>query len=131
MSVFFARLDPSAGGVGLIAIREGLRGWLCNVGLVEPGLHRLLIAVGEACSNVVEHSGAGDDGAQLAGWIRASCARGRVRVVIADRGCWKTPVLDGPAGRGWGRSMMTGLVDHAEVHPGPNGTTVELIEELR
>jgi anti-sigma regulatory factor (Ser/Thr protein kinase) len=130
--VFCARIDPAAGGAGLGPVRDRLRTWLQGAGLAEPDLHGVLIAAGEACSNVVEHSGAEPDADRPAAWIRASCDGGWVRVVVTDRGRWKAPVrTTGRGSRGRGRLMMAGLVDHVSILTGPDGTTVELIKEHR
>lgn len=127
---FCARIDPSSGGSGLALTRDGLRRWLQATGLPQRARDEVLIAAGEACSNVVEHSGAqpGPD-AQPAAIIRATCEPSRVRVVVTDRGKWKDPVtVSGRGSRGRGRLMMAGLVDDVMIRTGPTGTTVELIK---
>lgn len=128
---FREALDPGIGGWGLARTRDSLRGWLRDAGITEPDLDEILIATGEACWNAVEHSGADRNGAQPPAWIRVTCDERRVRVVVADHGRWKEPDLAAvrAGSRGRGRLMMVNLVDHMEIHTGPNGTTVELVKE--
>jgi anti-anti-sigma factor len=128
---FREALNPGVGGSGLARTRDSLRGWLREAGITEPDLDEILIATGEACWNAVEHSGADHNGAQPPAWIRVTCDERRVRVVVADHGRWKEPDLAAvrAGSRGRGRLMMVNLVDHMEIHTGPNGTTVELVKE--
>jgi anti-anti-sigma factor len=128
---FREALDPGIGGSGLARTRDSLRGWLREAGITEPDLDEILIATGEACWNAVEHSGADRYGVEPPAWIRVTCDDRRVRVVVADHGRWKEPDLAAvrAGSRGRGRLMMVNLVDHMEIHTGPNGTTVELVKE--
>jgi anti-sigma regulatory factor (Ser/Thr protein kinase) len=130
---FCAPLDPTDGGSGLSLVRDRLRDWLLGVGLVEPELHEVLIAAGEACTNAVEHSGAEASGGEPAAWIKGTCDATQVRIVVADRGRWKEqespPVATGRRGRG--RLVMVSLVDRMDIRTGPSGTVVELIKERR
>lgn len=127
---FHSPIDMASGAVGLALTRDSMRPWLRSVGMGDPDLHQLLIAVGEACSNVVEHSGADRSGEHPPAWVEANCDGGRVRITVTDRGRWKEsdPVPNGKRGRGW--LMMKNLVDQAYIHRGANGTTVELVKEL-
>ena len=129
---FCAAIDPSGGGAALMKIRDRLRRWLEDSGLSEPDLHEILIAAGEACSNVVEHSGARPAAASPAASIRVTCDERRVHVVVTDCGRWKEPkASSGPGSRGRGRLMMAGLVDQVDIRTGPDGTTVELTKHRR
>jgi anti-sigma regulatory factor (Ser/Thr protein kinase) len=130
---FRASLDPDLGGSDLAAFRDALRGWLRAVGMVQPALHNLLLAAGEACTNAVEHSGARVSGTRPAVWIEASCQDDRVRIVVSDRGEWKVPERapdSQPSVRGRGRLLMTALVDQVEISTAATGTTVLLVKAI-
>jgi anti-sigma regulatory factor (Ser/Thr protein kinase) len=129
-TTFSANIDPAAGGLGLVPIRDDLRRWLVGVGVADPELHEILIAAGEACTNAVEHSGAVAENAEPAAWIRATCTGDQVRIVVNDRGRWTEPVATTPSGRrGRGRLMMAALVDRMTIHTDADGTTVELVKD--
>ena len=55
---FVLDLDPGGGAGALVEARQRLRDWLSRAGLLESTLLEVLIAVGEATTNAVEHSGA-------------------------------------------------------------------------
>lgn len=127
---FTKRMDVTPDGSGLGAVRDGLSDWLRRQGVREPELHHILIAAGEACSNVVEHSGAQQSSADPPAWIEATADEATVRIVVADRGRWKKPepAAARRALRGRGRLLMTKLMDHVYIGTGPMGTTVQLVK---
>jgi anti-sigma regulatory factor (Ser/Thr protein kinase) len=86
--VFRAELDPARRATGLGVVRDELRAWLAAVGVASTTAAEIVIAAGEACANVLEHSGARRSADRPAGWIEASVEPGRVRVVVVDRGRW-------------------------------------------
>ena len=130
---FHAALDPTDGGSGLALVRDQLREWLQSAGLVDPVLHEILIAAGEACTNAVEHSGAQAGVGEPAAWIEGTCDATQVRIVVTDRGRWKEPDLTAAATgrRGRGRLVMGSLADRMDIRTGPSGTVVELIKKRR
>jgi anti-sigma regulatory factor (Ser/Thr protein kinase) len=127
-SVHHAVLDPQAGIEGLRQVRDELCEWLVGLGVPEPHLSEILIAVGEACANVFDHSGARAAAGHPAAWLRAEVHDGQLRVLVADKGQWKPP--QPPGRRGRGRLMMAGLVDNLQIRDGDDGTTVELTKNL-
>jgi anti-anti-sigma factor len=128
-------VDAARGPGALAETRERLRNWLTEAGLVDPALHEVLIAVGEATTNAVEHSGArsgevGHPAVQIQAQLNPDAAL--LRVKITDRGRWRERPegLGERPNRGRGRTLMAGLMDRVEVRTGPEGTCVELVKEL-
>ncbi|HEX3828701.1 MAG TPA: ATP-binding protein [Sporichthyaceae bacterium] len=126
-------LDPAAGPSTLFPVRAQIRAWLQDAGVVGRELDEFVIAIGEACANVIEHSGAQAAGGHEAGWIECSADSTHVRVVVRDRGRWRPPdpVADAPRNRGRGRSIMAALADRMSISTGSDGTAVELVKERK
>ena len=101
-------------------LRRRLRAVLDDAGLPPDQVHDLLLAVGEAVSNAIEHAlnptRPGID-------VIAEVAHGRVTVVVQDYGEWRP----GPSGRhrGRGLTMLSALADTTVTSPGC-GTTVTI-----
>jgi anti-sigma regulatory factor (Ser/Thr protein kinase) len=123
-------LDLARGHAGLVSVRDRLGQWLQSTGIREPALSELLIAVGEACTNSLEHSGTSDSDEGPGAWLKATHDQDLIRIVVRDRGRWKPPSSQSSA-RGRGRAMMDGLADELTIITGPTGTTVELTKLLR
>jgi anti-sigma regulatory factor (Ser/Thr protein kinase) len=121
----------AAGGSGLARVRDRVRPWLEGAGLQGAEVDEVLIAVGEACANAVEHSGAQSADGQAAACIECVCDAAGVRIVVSDRGTWKQPDTGVDNRRGRGRLLMANLVDRMSIEPGPQGTTVELVKARR
>ncbi|MGL6278048.1 MAG: ATP-binding protein, partial [Gaiella sp.] len=105
----------------LAHLRARLRARLEEAGLAREELSAVLVAVGEACANAVEHAypdGTGEVTLLLE-------RRGESLVAtIGDRGSWRRP---GPPGdRGRGTSIMQELSDGFERHTDESGTVVTL-----
>ena len=104
-------------------LRSGLRSWLNGVFVEQEQIDDVLVAVGEAVTNAVEH-GHRFDGRDIDVTARR-LAPALYRFVISDRGSWRAPqASEGLRGRGLG--LMRNLVDTVEVDPGPSGTVVTL-----
>jgi anti-anti-sigma factor len=111
------------GGVAddLRALRHDLRTWLAGVGAEKREINDVLIAVGEACSNAIEHAGAGDEAIIE---VRARMDARELLVTVGDRGVWRAAT--GPADRGHGLRLMRVLSSGMKVASTENGTRVEL-----
>ncbi|MCC6830579.1 MAG: SpoIIE family protein phosphatase [Thermoleophilia bacterium] len=102
-------------------IRTAARTWLEEHGVEEPHRTRLLVGLGEACSNVVRH--AYPDGAPGMVDVHLDAAPdGRVRVRVTDGGSWKEPGSGAPGG--YGIRVIRGLNDAVTFRTGDAGTTV-------
>lgn len=107
----------------LAEVRHRTQEWLAYCPLGEYQAYDVLLAVGEACANAVEHGHQGDGGT-----IRLRCAREAtgLRITVADHGRWKNPD-PGPAQvRGRGMAIIRTLIPEVEVTIASGGTTVEM-----
>ncbi len=108
----------------LSGVRAALREWLRGLGVGPDDLNALLHAAYEACTNAIEHAYPPDAG----GEIRVDGGLGddgSLEITVRDHGRWRTPPTD-PGTRGRGLMLMRGLLDAAEIRPGPEGTLVLL-----
>lgn len=128
---FLTCLDLGAGEVALAEARDRLGIWLRQAGVRGEEYWEILTAVGEACANAFEHSGAAASGT-CGAWVEG-CLTGRaVNLVIGDRGSWREPdpLRTQAARRGHGRRLMAQLMDTMVIRPGPDGTVVALSKQL-
>ncbi len=105
----------------LRALRTDLRAWLAGVGATQPETNDVLIAVGEACSNAIEHAGAAS-GATVD--VRARMSGRELAVSIGDSGVWRAATA--PADRGHGLRLMRVLSSGMKVATAESGTRVDL-----
>ena len=108
-------------------IRHTLRRWLSGVGASPRVVDDVLIAVGEACTNVVDHA-YGTEGGTVN--VHLGLQGPDVVATIADTGQWGKPAV---GNRGRGTMFMRSCSDDLRIDHGPSGTTVvirrHLIEE--
>ena len=104
----------------LAELRSTLRGWLSDFGVPAERVFDILVAVGEACANAIEHA-YGPAG----GSIELSLARSDhyLEATIRDSGQWREPR---GMHRGRGLGMMRRLAQTVEVARGPDGTEIRL-----
>jgi anti-sigma regulatory factor (Ser/Thr protein kinase) len=107
---------PSA----LRQVRASVRRWLSDVGAPPGPAEEIVVAVGEASANVVEHA-YGPGGGEMV--VRLVAEPGAIVAVVRDHGRWR-------AGRGRNRGrgtvLMRGLVDEVQVDRLVDGTQVTL-----
>jgi anti-sigma regulatory factor (Ser/Thr protein kinase) len=116
--LFELRLPATA--ASLAALRRALRQWLTENGATANDVIDVLIAVGEAAGNAVEHAyGPGDASFDVA----ATIAGDEVEVVVRDFGAWRPPRGQN---RGRGTLLMQELMDGFEVRTTEQGTEVRL-----
>jgi anti-sigma regulatory factor (Ser/Thr protein kinase) len=111
----------------LAALRRDMRHWLAATGMDELARGELLVALGEACANAIEHAYAFSPDRHME--VTATADEHEVRVEVRDAGRWKMP---GPKrhDRGRGLAMMAALTDAVEVERMQTGTTVRLTRKL-
>jgi anti-sigma regulatory factor (Ser/Thr protein kinase) len=108
----------------LAVIRAHLRTWLPTAAVNPCTAADVLLAVGEAASNAVEHAVDGTArNVELEVTVRATNTA--LALTVKDNGRWHAP-----GRRGHGRRLMSALVDHVTITPTPQGTTVEMRKEL-
>ncbi|NMO91308.1 SpoIIE family protein phosphatase [Actinomycetospora sp. TBRC 11914] len=108
----------------LAEVRSALRRWLVAAEAPADATADLLVACGEACSNVVEHA-YGPGGGTVA--VRAVLEGGEVTATVRDNGQWRSARGEG---RGRGTTLMRQCCDDVDVTTGVAGTTVTLRRRL-
>ncbi|MFI5539308.1 ATP-binding protein [Nocardia sp. NPDC051900] len=116
-------LDFPAEAVQLATVRHTLQDWLTQCGMAAAPAYDVLLAVGEACTNAVEHGHQGDGGVVR---LRASLDGGELRVTISDSGRWKQPDPQADSLRGRGMPLIRALIPEVTVTAGDTGTVVDL-----
>jgi len=114
----------------LAVVRTHLRTWLPTAAVNAPSAADVLLAVGEAAANAVEHAvrGAGRD---VVLEVTARATATGLALTVEDNGRWHTPPsLSARGQRGYGSRLMSALVDTVTITPTPRGTTVEMHKEL-
>jgi serine/threonine-protein kinase RsbW len=112
----------------LSPLRAEVRRWLAPLALYGDAEDDMVLAVGEAASNCVEHAyitATADDTVELTFWTepRAVC------VEIVDHGVWRVP-SEYPTGRGRGIEMMQSLMALVLIRHDSRGTRVLLRHPL-
>lgn len=109
-------------------IRQVLGDALRTLGAAEEGVTDILVAISEACTNVLEHAGPADSYEVVACVDDRDCV---IRVVDRGRGFDPTTVrtarLDDETGRGI--QLMRALVDDVVVEGRPEGGTVVYLQK--
>jgi anti-sigma regulatory factor (Ser/Thr protein kinase) len=101
-----------------------MRLWLAAVGAGPRAIADLLIAVGEACTNVVEHA-YGPEGGIVT--VRLELQLPDVVATVGDTGRWRSP-REGSLGRG--TLVMRRCADDVRISRGSTGTTVVIRRRL-
>jgi PAS domain S-box-containing protein len=129
IAVIAARLMPAplhqrlpADPAQLAVVRRTVRQWAASAGLGDDLSEDLLLAMGEAAANAVEH--AYRDGAS-GDWYYEVARRGdgSLDVLVQDWGSWRPPPAD-PGFRGRGVEFVRHLADEVSFERGVTGTTV-------
>ena len=127
LSVFLPR-DRATIPVSRHIVRNALQ----EIGVAEDCAHDVSIAQSEACTNVVDHSGPGDEYEVS---VEINGDRCTIRVVDTGRGFDQRVVEDGAAAdseRGRGIQLMKALVDQVHFRSDAGaGTAVHLEKRLR
>lgn len=128
MTTLTYRLTDLPAEAGVVAeVRERLSHWLrVEVGVDEPRLCDIVLAVNEAVANVAEFAYRGGAGTFD---LRADHDPGAARLTVAvcDRGRWRdTDPLVSSRNRGRGLPLMRTLADVVVVDTSAQGTCVRL-----
>ena len=111
----------------LAVIRAHLRTWLPTARVSPSAAADVLLAVGEAASNAVEHAVRGA-ARNVELEVTARATNTGLALTVKDNGRWHAPRCI--AQRGHGSRLMSALVDAVTITPTPQGTTVEMRKEL-
>ncbi|MET8795487.1 ATP-binding protein [Nocardia sp. NPDC004568] len=107
----------------LAEVRHRTQQWLAHCPLGEDQAYDVLLAVGEACANAIEHGHRGDGGTIS---LRLAHEAGGLRITVADHGRWKRPDPRPDRVRGRGMAIIRALVPEVEVIVSAGGTTVDM-----
>jgi len=105
-------------------MRRAIRTWATQWGASRREVDDIVLATGEAATNVIEHA-YGPSGGPLE--IRATHRHGEIVVSVRDEGHLAGPREDG---RGRGFSLMAMLVDSIDINQHGTGTEVRLHRRL-
>jgi len=123
------RLSLPARPDSVAVIRHVLGAFAEALQLPPDLVEDIRLAVTEACTNVVRHAYDGDPAGSIDVVVRPG--RGRLEIVIADRGrgMAPSPDLDGP---GLGLPLIAALADSVELQPVPaRGSRLRMSFECR
>jgi anti-anti-sigma factor len=120
---FVAAIAPAAEQLG--ALRGDLRAWLAGAGATASEAGDMLIAVGEACANAIEHADAAP-GSVIE--VHGRLLEREVVLRVRDRGMWRP--AQQRSERGHGLRLMRVLMDDIDIASGTDGTRVELRRSL-
>jgi serine phosphatase RsbU (regulator of sigma subunit)/anti-sigma regulatory factor (Ser/Thr protein kinase) len=104
------------------ALRTSLRRQLRKAGATEQEEFEILVAVGEACANAIQHAGPASPTFDFDALVGRD-----VRIVVRDRGHWREPQ---PSNGGRGLTIMEQFMDRLEVNHTAAGTEVVLVRSL-
>ncbi|TDL10578.1 response regulator [Mycolicibacterium obuense] len=117
-------LDITADVGELAPSRAALRTWLGSAGVSKEQTLDVLIAVGEAMANAVEHGHRDDPGGTVS--LHASWFADLLRVTIRDTGRWKPQSATPDVTRGRGLPLMHALMQDVSIDSQTTGTTVHM-----
>ncbi len=113
--------EPSS----LRSLRALLRRWLAQADATDVDMHAIVMACSEACTNAIEHAGAGPEETIM---FEAVLRDGEVDVTVRDRGQWRDQRP--PSDQGRGLDLIDALMDDVQLETTPEGTVVRLRRRL-
>jgi PAS domain S-box-containing protein len=117
------RIEGDAAPDRLAVIRHRLTEWLRAIDLSDQLIADVVLAVGEACTNCIEHAYCGRP--QGAMRVEADVEGDQIHVKVVDFGSWKTPTAE-PNFRGRGLPLIRALSDVCHFDSTGAGTTVAM-----
>jgi PAS domain S-box-containing protein len=115
---------PSEPGA-LRSLRALMRRWLAQAEAADVDVHAIVMACSEACTNAIEHAGAGPD--ETISFL-AVLEDGEVEVTVRDRGHWRDQRP--PSDQGRGLDLIDALMDDVQLETSPEGTVIRLRRRL-
>lgn len=118
------RASFSADPRELASLRQVLRRWFAENAIGSQDGADLLLAIGEAASNAIEHAYGPGRGTVR---VHVRLEEDAVLVEVTDEGRWRDPR---GSDRGRGRSLISSAMDEAQWQIEPGGTTVRMRKVL-
>lgn len=112
----------------LAETRGQLRRWLGRVGVDTEQTQNVLIAVGEAVANAIEHGHRDRPGGLVT--LNASAVVDQLHLTVVDTGMWKTARPGADITRGRGVTLMHALMDDVTIQSDDGGTTVHMYTRI-
>jgi PAS domain S-box-containing protein len=105
----------------LAEVRNEMRSWMVRWGIDESVRHDVLLAVGEAAANSIEHAYAPDEPGEV--HIELSLhPDGAIAASVSDAGRWREAAPADAHHRGRGLPIIRRIAGDVECSTGPNGT---------
>jgi anti-anti-sigma factor len=120
------RLDLPAEPVRLSQVRRAVQRWASGAALPPDVIEDLLLTLGEATGNAVEHAYRDADAPGRVVVQLHLDHVGDVVVSVTDTGTWRPPSAD-PGFRGRGLQIIAALARDVDLSPGPAGTTLRFV----
>ncbi|TDQ00941.1 SpoIIE family protein phosphatase [Labedaea rhizosphaerae] len=108
------------------AARGVLRAWLADNEVPHQQAEDVLLAVGEACTNSVEHAYPPDRPDTADFTIEGKITGRDLTISVADHGAWRKPDPAADPFRGRGIVLMRAVMDEVELGQTTDGTTVTM-----
>jgi anti-sigma regulatory factor (Ser/Thr protein kinase) len=84
----------------------------------------VLVAVGEACANAIEHGHRDAPGQPIR--LQGQVTVTRLRLTVTDSGRWRPPRPEADPLRGHGIALMRALMERVTIEQATTGTTVDM-----
>ena len=108
----------------LVDLRRRLRAWLAPFDLADELRDAIVLATHEAAANAIER---GEPSDALS--IRASIADETLTIDVSDSGRWDNSGKR-PGQRVQALTLIRALMEHTEIQPGPQGTTLHMRQPI-
>lgn len=108
----------------LAPLRHRLRDWLRAYAMVPRREDDVLLAVGEACANAIDHGSRGNRTATIG--LEIGVRPDALVATVTDSGAWQTGIEGFLSGRGRGHTIMRALAEDVQVQSDTQGTAVTL-----
>jgi serine phosphatase RsbU (regulator of sigma subunit)/anti-sigma regulatory factor (Ser/Thr protein kinase)/transcriptional regulator with GAF, ATPase, and Fis domain len=122
------QLEFAADASQLAPARAALRGWLTRARVNPDKTMDVLVAVGEAVANAIEHGHRHNPEGTIS--VSATALVDRVQLTVIDNGSWKNPQPTADSTRGRGIALMRRLMQEVVINSDTLGTTVHLTARI-
>ncbi len=123
----FRRSIPSSAQF-LAPLRKQFREWTEAVGMTEGEKEDLILAVGEAATNAIEHGNRSNSSLQVT--VEARLRNDQLEIVVTDEGQWVVPT-ESHGLRGRGLELLRLLTDRVTIDQTQKGTVLRLLKVLQ